>query len=223
MGRSGPPGRPIFLRVPIWLNCEAPEARNRISSAAVSAIVFRFALLVLASLAACSPPTAQPVPSVQAGPTDHVEDLPAGFSPQQVKADLEGAIVERFGAAALKRALSSEGYVMSRHYQGLPPPAPPGGGPPPPIAALLILERGNWYRAGTGGSFRPLGPRQQAQWLAILADTGPWAEPSFANPTCTDAGATYLVVSLANRPFLLRAANCATPRSERLGLAAINL
>jgi hypothetical protein len=50
-----------------------------------------------------------------------------------------------------------------------------------------------------------------------------WSEPTFANPTCTDAGATYLIVSLPNRPFLLRTANCATPKSERLGLAAINL
>ena len=82
---------------------------------------------------------------------------------------------------------------------------------------------GVWYRAETGGSLHPLTSGQQQQWLAVLADTGPWAEPTFANPTCTDAGATYLIVSLPNRPFLLRAANCATPKSERLGLAAINL
>ena len=75
----------------------------------------------------------------------------------------------------------------------------------------------------TGGSFVPLTADQQQQWLDVLADTGPWAEPTYANPTCTDAGATYMIVSLPNRPFLLKAANCATPKSERLGLAAINL
>jgi hypothetical protein len=183
----------------------------------------RHFVLAVAALSACSPTTPRDLPSVPSGPTDYVEDLPPGFSAQEVKTDLEAAIVERFGAAALKRALSAEAYVLSRHYQGLPPPTPPGEPPPLPIAALLFLEQGVWYRAETGGSFRPLHPVEQQQWLAVLADTGPWAEPTFAHPTCTDAGATYLIVSLPNRPFLLRAANCATPKSERLGLAAINL
>ena len=183
----------------------------------------RIPVLALAALAACSPTTTGELPPVQAGPADYVEPLPPGFSAQQVKTDLEGAIVERFGSAALHRALSAEAYVLSRHYQGLPRPPQPGEAPPPPIAALLILERGVWYRAETGGSFRPLTSAQQQRWLAVLADTGPWAEPTFVPPTCTDAGATYLIVYLPNRPFLLRAANCATPKSERLGLAAINL
>ncbi|QIK79030.1 hypothetical protein G7077_09130 [Sphingomonas piscis] len=34
---------------------------------------------------------------------------------------------------------------------------------------------------------------------------------------------TYLIASLANQPYLLRAADCATPKSGRLGLAAINI
>ena len=163
------------------------------------------------------------VSAVAAGPTDYVEDLPPGFSAQRVKADLEAAVVERFGAAALKRAQSAEGFVLSRFYQGLPPPVPPGEPPPLPIAALMFFERGTWYRAGNAGAFQPLTQAQQQQWFKVLADTGPWSEPTYANPTCTDAGATYLIVSLPNRPFLLRAANCATPKSERLGLAAINL
>jgi hypothetical protein len=183
----------------------------------------RYFLLAFAALSACAPTTTQELRPVAAGPTDTVERLPAGFSAQQVKSDLESAIVERFGTAALKRAYSAEAYVLSRHYQGLPPPPQAGEAPRPPIAALLILERKVWYRAETGGAFRPLSMAQQQQWLAALADTGPWSEPTYANPTCTDAGATYLIVSLPNRPFLLRAANCATPKSERLGLAAINL
>jgi hypothetical protein len=183
----------------------------------------RVSILALSALAACAPTATGELPSVAPGPTDYVETLPAGFDAQQVKADLEGAIVERFGAAALKRAQSAEAYVLARHYQGLPQPPRPGEPPPPPIAALLMLERGVWYRAETGGAFRPLTATQQQQWITALADTGAWAEPTFANPTCTDAGATYLIVSLPNRPFLLHAANCATPKSERLGLAAINL
>src|SRR4029453_15726360 len=111
----------------------------------------------------------------------------------------------------------------SRHYQGLPPPPRRGGAPPPPIGAILILERGVWLRGTTRGGFRGGRGGNPQQWLAALADTGPWAEPTFANPTCTDAGATYLIVSLPNRPFLLRAANCGTPKSEKLGLAVINL
>lgn len=183
----------------------------------------RHPLFALLALSACAPITTDELRSAASGPADHVERLPPGFSAQQVKVDLETAIVERFGAAALKRAQSAEAYVLSRHYQGLPRPPDPGEGPPLPIAALLIFERNVWYRAETGGAFRPLTQAQEQQWIASLSDTGPWAEPTFTNPTCTDAGATYLIVSLLNRPFLLRAANCATPKSERLGLAAINL
>jgi hypothetical protein len=183
----------------------------------------RLLIIIFAGLAACAPIATVEPPAVASGPTDHVENLPPGFSAQQVKADLEAAIVERFGSAALQRAHSAEGFALSRHYQGLPQPMPPDAAPPLPIAAMLILERNVWYRAETGGTFRPLTTAQQQQWLAVLADPGPWAEPTFAHPTCTDAGATYLVVSVPNRPFLLRAANCATPKSEQLGLAAINL
>jgi hypothetical protein len=183
----------------------------------------RLPLLPFVALCACTSMTNHEMPSVASGPTDYVENLPPGFSAQQVKADLEAGIIERFGAAALKRAQSAQGYVLSRHYQGLPQPPQPGNARPVPIVALLILEQNVWYRAEPGGAFRPLTPAQRQDWLTALADTGPWAEPTFANPTCTDAGATYLIVSLPNRPFLLRAANCATPKSERLGLAAINL
>ena len=186
--------------------------------------VMRFVLLTLLAVSACTPAGVTELPPVASGPTDYVENLPSGFSAQKIKTDLEGAIVERFGSAALQRALSAESYVLSRHYQGLAPPPPvPGEAPPLPAAAVLILERGVWYQGETGGNFRSLAPAQQQQWLAALADAGPWAEPTFAYPTCTDAGATYLIASLPNRPFLLRAANCATPKSERLGLAAINL
>ncbi len=180
-------------------------------------------LLALIALPACTSPTTHDLAPVGPGPTDWVEKLPPGFDAQKVKSDLESAVIERFGAAALKRALSAEAYVLSRHYPGLPLPPRPDDAPPLPIAAILILEKNVWHRAETGGTFRPLTPAQQEKWLTILAGTEPWAEPTFADPTCTDAGATYLIVSLPNRPFLLRAANCATPKSERLGLAAINL
>lgn len=196
--------------------------RNQARSKAVPRLM-RLPLLAFAALSACTSMATHELPSVASGPADHVENLPPGFDAQQVKADLEAAIVERFGAAALKRAQSAEAYVLSRHYQGLPQPPQPRDARPLPIAALLILEQSVWYRAETGGAFGPLTAAQQQKWLAALADTGPWAEPTFANPTCTDAGATYLIVSVPNRPFLLRAANCATPNSERLGLAAINL
>ena len=180
-------------------------------------------MLACAALSGCAPTTTHELQPVASGATDHVESLPAGFSAQHVKTDLESAIIERFSSASLKRAYSAEAYVLSRHYQGLPPPPQPGEASRLPIAALLISERGVWYRAETGGTFRPLSLAQQQDWFTALADTGPWSEPTYANPTCTDAGATYLIVSLPNRPFLLRAANCSTPKSERLGLAAINL
>jgi hypothetical protein len=205
-----------------WRN----QARAENVALAMRSILFKIAVFPGALLSACTAaaPTAPPgLPPVAAGPTDYVEPLPPGFDAMTAKADLEAGVVARFGAAALGRALSSEAYVLSRHYQGMAPPPEPGAPPPLPIAALLMLERGVWYRADTGGAFKPLTAEQQRQWLAVLADTGPWAEPTYANPTCTDAGATYVIASLPNRPYLLHAANCATPKSERLGLAAINL
>jgi hypothetical protein len=187
-------------------------------------ISMRRLLFACAALSACTPTATREIEAVTVGPTDYVEQgLPPDFSAEKVKADLEAAIVERFAAAALKRAQSAEAYVLTRHYQGLPPPPPPGAAEPLPIAAILIRERGAWLRGETGGNFRPLTSVQAEQWLAALSDPEPWKEPTFAYPTCTDAGATYLMVSVPNRPFLLRAANCATPKSERLGLTAINL
>jgi hypothetical protein len=181
-------------------------------------------LFACAALSACTPSATREIEGLAAGPTEYFEQgLPRGFSAEKVKVDLEEAIVARFGSAALKRAQSSEAYVLTRHYQGLPPPPEQGAPEPLPIAAILIRERGDWLRGDTGGSFRPLTSAQTELWLAALSDTGPWGEPTLAYPTCTDAGATYLMVSMPNRPFLLRAANCATPKSERLGLAAVNL
>jgi hypothetical protein len=71
----------------------------------------RFSMLAFAALSACAPTSNQEAQSVEAGPADYVENLPAGFSAQQVKTDLEAAIVERFGAASLQRAYSAEAYV----------------------------------------------------------------------------------------------------------------
>lgn len=162
-------------------------------------------------------------PDILSSSADQVETLPPGVILHKVRADLEAAIVERFGSAALKRAQFAEGYVLSRHYQGLPPPPSSTGTPRLPVAAILIFEQGKWFKAETGGGFQPLTAAQLRQWLVVLADTAPWIEPAYANPTCTDAGATYLIVSVPERPFLIRAANCAMPKSEGLGLAAINL
>ena len=117
-------------------------------------------LITALALSACAPTASKEAASVETGPTDQVEELPPGFSAQKVKADLEAAIVKRFGAEALKRAQSAEGYVLSRFYQGLPPPPPTDGAPQLPIAALLILDRNVWHRAETGGAFRPLTTRE---------------------------------------------------------------
>lgn len=95
--------------------------------------------------------------SLTAGPTDDIERaLPPGLSAEKVKADLEDAVVERFGSAALKQAQSAEAYVLSRHYQGLPPQQQQGAAEPLPSAAILIMERGDRLRGETGGVFRRL-------------------------------------------------------------------
>ena len=70
-----------------------------------------------AALASCAvAPNTADLPSLAAGPTDYVEPLPPGFSAQKVKADLDAAIIKRFGEQAWKKAQSAEAWVMSRHY-----------------------------------------------------------------------------------------------------------
>jgi len=67
----------------------------------------RALILVTGLLSACAPTATAPLRPLASAPTEYVEPLPADFSGQQVKTELEAAVVERFGLAALTRTQSA--------------------------------------------------------------------------------------------------------------------
>jgi hypothetical protein len=175
---------------------------------------FPIALAAAAALSACAPtvPAAAPVASP--------EVIPLGFDAQRVRTDLETTARQRFGDALTDRALASPVYLLSKHYMGLPPPpiVQPDGSykyPDPPMA-MLIRDNGQWL-AATATGFRPAKPDKAAAIDAITADPAFWAEPAWAQPGCTDAGGSLLMLKLPPRGAIVRQGACgATQRTERL-------
>ena len=175
---------------------------------------FFIALAAAGALSACAPtvPAAAPVATPEA--------IPAGFDAQRVHSDLETTARQRFGDALTDRALASPVYLLSKHYMGLPPPpiVQPDGSykyPDPPMA-MLIRDNGQWLVA-TATGFRLAKPDKSAAIDAIIADPAFWAEPAWAQPGCTDAGGSLLMLKLPSRSQIVRQGACgATQRTERL-------
>ena len=171
-------------------------------------------IAVATALTACAPavPVAQPVE-----PGDAV--IP-GFVPERVRSDLEKTARERFGDVLTERALASPTYLFSKHYMGLPPPpiVQSDGSykyPDPPMA-MLIRENGKWL-AATESGFRSAKPESAAAIDAIIGDPAFWAEPAWAQPGCTDAGGSLLMLKVPQRARIVRQGACgATQRTERL-------
>ena len=174
----------------------------------------RIALLLAATLSACAPavPVSQPVATPEA--------IPPGFDVERVRSDLETTARQRFGDALTDRALASPTYLFSKHYMGLPPPPilQPDGTykDPEPRMAMLIRENGQWL-AATSMGFRAVNPEKAAAIDAMIADAAFWAEPAWAQPGCTDAGGSLLMLKVPQRARIVRQGACgATQRTERL-------
>jgi hypothetical protein len=180
----------------------------------ISAMKTRLSIILAAALCACAP--AVPVVQPEAAP----EAIPPGFDPERVRSDLETTARQRFGDALTDRALASPTYLFSKHYVGLaPPPIVQADGsfkyPDPPMA-MLIREKNQWL-AATPSGFRPAKPNKAAAIDAILGDWAFWAEPAWAQPGCTDAGGSLLMLKVPQRARIVRQGACgATQRTERL-------
>ena len=174
----------------------------------------RLLIVLAAALSACAP--AVPVAQPQATP----EAIPPGFDPERVRSDLETTARQRFGDALTDRALGSPTYLFSKHYMGLAPPPvlQPDGSykdREPPMA-MLIRENGQWL-AATATGFRPAKPEAATAIDAMIADRAFWAEPAWAQPGCTDAGGSLLILKVPQRARIVRQGACgATQRTERL-------
>ncbi len=181
-------------------------------------------LLPVAFLVSCAP-TIAPVPPearvIPAGPSTNsfnwTDDMPT------VERELLATARERFGEAAVRRALGAPTYLFAKYYHGMLPPPPPGGAPPykPPMA-LLIRENGQWL-AATDQGFRPARADITPQLDALLASPNFWAVSTTTGPPCPDAGASLLLLKVPSRPETVRTGTCgATQPNERLVMLAID-
>ena len=185
----------------------------------------KVALLVAATaaLSACAPAPPAPVPAaVLARPLDSIQP---GFRPAEVRGDLEATARQRFGDALTDRALASDTYLFAKHFVGLAPPpiVEPDGSyryPPPPMA-MLIRENGQWL-AATAAGFRAVSADKAAAIDALVRNAAFWSEPDYAEPGCTDAGASLLMLKAPPRPVVVRRGACGrTALTERLVFLAL--
>jgi hypothetical protein len=176
-------------------------------------------LAAAAALCSCTA-VPRPTPAVEVGAQD------AGFDGSAVRTDLESSARMRFGEALVTRALAAETHLFAKHYFGLAPPPvrQPDGSfkDPEPPTAMLIREDGRWMAAAVGG-LRAVADDKAAAIDAAIADPAFWNEPVSARATCTDAGASLLLLRTPKRQALVRKGTCgATQRTERLIFAALN-
>jgi len=163
-------------------------------------------LILGAAVAACvqaeAPPAADPT-------TRPLDVMPPGFDAALVRSDLLATVQERFGAAALERALRAPTYVIVKRFAGMAPPPPPGAGPDwqaPTPAALLIRESAGWLVATPDG-WRAADAEAAAELEALLADPRFWSEPAYTEP-CPDFGANLLLLKLPGRAETVRNSLC---------------
>jgi hypothetical protein len=172
------------------------------------------ALLLPILCAACSTALLAPAdPSTAASTERATQDRE--WSDRQIQQDVESSIRDRFGNAALARAMSAEASIMSKLYRGmpLPPVQQPDGSwkdwPYP--TALLIRENGRWHRAQPSG-FSPVEPAAQNEIDTLLGSAAFWAEPArVAQGGCTDGGSTLFVIRMPKQQPRVRQGTCGGP------------
>jgi hypothetical protein len=178
----------------------------------------RWPALLIAGLAGCAvvPPAAEPVASTG-------RDMqPAGARLAEVEADLLATARERFGQAALDRALGAQTYLIVKRFVGFPPPPPPGAPPdwrPTPAAGMLIKEGQQWLVA-TAEGWRQAQPEAAARLDALLASQAFWNEPALI-PACPDYGSANLLLKAPRHARAVRSALC-LGRTDEAVSAALN-
>lgn len=169
------------------------------------------------------PPAPAPERVLPSGPPDR--QMGVAFDRRVTEQDLLWGARQRFGEAMVRRALAAPTYIFAKHYQGMLPPPPPDAGPdwryPEPPVGMLIFENGYWL-AATPEGFRQARPDKVPEIERVLADPAFWAEPEWAPPGCTDAGASLLLMRAPGKPEIVRSATCGgTGRSELLVFRAL--
>lgn len=163
-------------------------------------------------IAGCTGPQPDPVTPGSVRP---LEILPAGADLRAVRADLLATARERYGAAAVERALAAPTHLIVKRFVGMSPPPPPGAGPDwraPTPSALLIRDGGAW-RTATPDGWRPARADAAARLDALLADARLRTEPAYT-PPCPDFGASNLVLKLPGQPEAVRNALCSSAAAD---------
>jgi len=179
-------------------------------------------------LAACAAVPTVPAATVRvlpSGPPSRELQRDIRFIRQTTEQDLLWSALQRYGEANVRRALAAPTYIFAKHYAGMLPPPPPGAGadwkyPEPPVA-MVIRENGQWL-AATPDGFGAARPDKIAEIERILTEPAFWAEPEWAPPGCTDAGASLLLATAPGKSEVVRSATCgSTGRSETLVFRAL--
>lgn len=176
-----------------------------------------FPALMATLLSACA---TQPPPHVEAAARP-LEVLPGDANITTARQDLLATARDRFGAAAVDRALASPTHLIAKRFAGMSPPPPPGADPNwrPPAPAVLMVQEGSTWFVATGNGWRPANASAAAQIEALLADAQLWREPAFT-PACPDYGAQLLLLRAAGRPETVRNSQC-TSRASQIVEAAL--
>ena len=189
-----------------------PASRERTGGGGIfSPMITRFLLLLApVALSGCVVPPAAADPDRRS-----LEVLPAGVALAEVEADLLATARERFGQAALDRALAAPIHLMVKRFAGMAPPPPPGAGPdwrPPTPTALLYKERGTWMVA-TDTGWRQARIEAAEQLDAIFANRRFWAEPPIIF-ACPDFGAGLMLVKRPENARIVRNHQCTSETSR---------
>jgi hypothetical protein len=167
--------------------------------------------LVAAALSACA--VIPPAPAVD---TDRrpLDSLPSGAPVAEVEADLLATARDRYGQAALDRALAAPSYLIVKRFAGFVLP-PPNAGPDwraPTPTALLIQENGRWY-AATATGWRAANAAAMARIEPIVASPAFRADPTSV-PACPDFGASNLLARLPGVARTVRSHQCDSPTAR---------
>lgn len=178
------------------------------------------AILLAGCVGAPGPITPSIVRVLPSGPPSHEQRMDIGLVVKTTEQDLLWSARQLYGDTIVRRALSAQSYIVAKHYQGMLPPPPPDAGPdwkyPEPPTALLFEESGTWVVATREG-VRQARPDKITEIRKILSKRGFWAEPAWAPPGCTDAGASLLLAKAPGQKEVVRSATCgATGLSELL-------
>ena len=174
--------------------------------------VLRLPLLALLVVTGCAQPQTAAVDPAAARPLD---TQPAGADLASVRADLLATARERYGTAAVERALAAPAHLIVKRFAGMAPPPPPGAGPEwraPTPSAMLIREGGGWL-AATPDGWRPAQPKTGAQLDSILAAGRLWDEAAYT-PPCPDFGSSNVLLKMPGRPVTVRAALCSSAAAD---------